>query len=461
MYNISSKYKSLFFILDIVAITLSYFTLRIIFGQEFIFFRQSIYGLELVLLTLLSNMFSESYRYIEIRGYLQEIKYSLFYAIQVVIAFGFLVFLHRTHLMNDFYKLTILQLLILAFTSFVWVYVLRTIGRVINGNIKPEKKKVIIITNFNHAEELKQTIEDSTEICAYVHFQGNILEYDGKPVLHNIDMVRQFISENRVDEIYVRASTFSKVKDLLKNMKALGVPTNIDVTEFTTQFLGDVSVRKLKDRFFITSAIKIASLRQIFLKRFMDIVGGLFGSFICVLVGLFIYPKVQKQSPGPMIFKQKRMGKNGKIFNVYKFRSMYVGADEQKKDLMSKNELETTLMFKMTHDPRVFPFGQTLRDWSIDELPQFINVLKGDMSLVGTRPPTLEEYKNYELHHFKRLAMKPGITGLWQVSGRSDIRDFEEVVSLDCQYIQNWSIANDIKILLRTFQVVLKKEGSR
>ncbi|MCI6871841.1 sugar transferase, partial [Streptococcus hyointestinalis] len=161
------------------------------------------------------------------------------------------------------------------------------------------------------------------------------------------------------------------------------------------------------------------------------------------------------------IFKQKRVGKNGKVFEIYKFRSMYLDAEERKKELMAQNELTSDLMFKMDNDPRIFPFGQKMRNWSLDELPQFINVLKGDMSLIGTRPPTLNEYEKYELHHFKRLAMKPGITGMWQVSGRSNITDFEEVVALDLSYIKNWSVWLDIKIFLKTIKVVLVKEGSK
>lgn len=173
------------------------------------------------------------------------------------------------------------------------------------------------------------------------------------------------------------------------------------------------------------------------------------------------YISHDNQSPGPLIFKQKRVGKNGKVFEIYKFRSMYTDAEERKKDLLAQNDLDTNLMFKMEGDPRIFPFGHKLRDWSLDELPQFINVLKGEMSVVGTRPPTLDEYRHYELHHFKRLTTKPGITGLWQVSGRSDITDFEEVVALDMKYIQNWSISEDIKIIAKTFGVVLSKKGSR
>ena len=136
-------------------------------------------------------------------------------------------------------------------------------------------------------------------------------------------------------------------------------------------------------------------------------------------------------------------------------------AEERKQELMDKNEMQG-YMFKMENDPRILKgIGNFIRDTSIDELPQFWNVLKGDMSLVGTRPPTVEEYEMYEMQHLKRMSIKPGITGMWQTSGRSDITDFEEVVRLDTQYITNWSITLDIKLLLKTILVVFKKEGSR
>lgn len=126
---------------------------------------------------------------------------------------------------------------------------------------------------------------------------------------------------------------------------------------------------------------------------------------------------------------------------------------------MEKNEMEG-FMFKMEEDPRVFGVGKFMRKYSIDELPQFWNVLKGDMSLVGTRPPTEDEFEQYELHHKARLGIRPGLTGMWQVSGRSDIKDFEEIVALDTQYISNWSLGMDLRILLRTVVVVLTGKGS-
>ena len=139
---------------------------------------------------------------------------------------------------------------------------------------------------------------------------------------------------------------------------------------------------------------------------------------------------------------------------------MYQDAEERKKALMEQNKMDGH-MFKMDNDPRITKVGKFIRKTSIDELPQFWNVLKGDMSLVGTRPPTVDEYKQYESHHKRRLSMKPGITGLWQVSGRSDIEDFEEVVKLDVAYIDNWSLWGDVKILFKTIYVVFAGKGAK
>ena len=160
-----------------------------------------------------------------------------------------------------------------------------------------------------------------------------------------------------------------------------------------------------------------------------------------------------------LFFKQKRVGLNGRVFSIYKLRSMYVDAEQRKQELMAKNKMQG-LMFKMDDDPRITRVGRFIRRTSIDELPQFWNVLRGDMSLVGTRPPTLDEYEQYDSHHKRRLSMKPGITGLWQVSGRSDIQDFEEVVKLDVAYIDHWSLALDMRILFKTVGVVLRRTGA-
>jgi exopolysaccharide biosynthesis polyprenyl glycosylphosphotransferase len=195
------------------------------------------------------------------------------------------------------------------------------------------------------------------------------------------------------------------------------------------------------------------------MKRTLDILGGLVGCIGCLLVGLFVAPAIYLEDPGPVIFKQKRVGRNGRHFTMYKFRSMYQDAEERKKELMDQNEMDG-LMFKIKDDPRITKVGRFIRKTSLDEFPQFFNVLKGDMSLVGTRPPTVGEFEMYENHHKRRLSLKPGITGLWQVSGRSDITNFEDVVKLDLEYIDRWSFLFDLQILFRTVAVVFEAKGS-
>ena len=158
------------------------------------------------------------------------------------------------------------------------------------------------------------------------------------------------------------------------------------------------------------------------------------------------------------VFSQLRVGRNGKLFRLYKFRSMCPNAESKLNDLLQDNEMDGPV-FKMKDDPRITKVGKFIRKTSIDELPQFINVLKGDMSLVGTRPPTVAEFKQYQGHHKRRLSMKPGITGMWQAYGRKTVSDFEEIVKMDLNYIDNWSIMLDIKILFKTVQSVLTTGG--
>ena len=210
----------------------------------------------------------------------------------------------------------------------------------------------------------------------------------------------------------------------------------------------------------LTTSISRITFRQMLLKRLTDIAGSIVGLVITGVVGIFIGPVIYFESPGPIVFSQIRVGKGGRKFRLYKFRSMYMDAEERKKELMTQNEMKG-LMFKIKDDPRIIKgIGHFIRKTSLDEFPQFWNVLKGDMSLVGTRPPTVDEYEKYEAHHRRRLSMKPGITGLWQISGRNDIMDFEEVVKLDVEYIEHYSLELDIKILVKTVLSVLKRDGA-
>ena len=216
----------------------------------------------------------------------------------------------------------------------------------------------------------------------------------------------------------------------------------------------------------------MASAKQLIAKRVMDIMGGLVGCVLCGIILLFIGPIIYLKSPGPIIYKSIRIGKNGRPIMFYKLRSMVIGADNYKAELLSKNRHKDGLLFKLEWDPRVIGnvelpdgtrktgIGEFIRKTSLDEFPQFFSVLKGDMSLVGTRPPTEDEWNKYQLHHRARMAVKSGITGMWQVSGRSEITDFEEVVRLDCEYIAKWSIGLDFRIIMKTITAVITGKGS-
>ena len=202
------------------------------------------------------------------------------------------------------------------------------------------------------------------------------------------------------------------------------------------------------------------SYKRLIIKRLMDIIGGVIGCAITVVMTPFVALAIKLDSKGPVFFKQTRIGRNGRRFTILKFRSMYIDAEARKKELETQNEVKG-LMFKMDNDPRITKVGKFIRKTSIDELPQFFNVVKGDMSLVGTRPPTADEFEKYNQHYRRRLSMTPGLTGLWQVSGRSDIDDFDDVVKLDLEYIDNWSLGLDIKILFKTIAVVFVGRGSK
>lgn len=267
---------------------------------------------------------------------------------------------------------------------------------------------------------------------------------------HNVDLA--IIAVDHLDRERIR-----NVIDLVGEM---GIDSMITLDSFSIETF-DSKLEDFGTLEVVRFAPRIFSQIELLIKRILDIIGGLVGCIFTIIIGIFVAPAILIEDGGPVIFKQKRVGKNGKYFYMYKFRSMYNDAEKRRKELMKKGENEMDgAMFKIKDDPRITKVGKFIRKTSLDEFPQFFNVLKGDMSLVGTRPPMLDEYQQYSRHHKRRLSLKPGITGLWQTSGRSEITDFEEVVRLDCYYIDHWSVLFDIKILLSTVWTVITGKGS-
>lgn len=195
-------------------------------------------------------------------------------------------------------------------------------------------------------------------------------------------------------------------------------------------------------------------------KRIIDVVLSLIGILVFLPLMLVIAVLIKLDSPGPVLFKQKRAGLNGREFWIYKFRSMEIEAESKLHVLKPLNEIKDGGVFKMSKDPRVTRLGRILRKTSFDELPQFFNVLLGDMSMIGPRPLASYEVSQHSPYQLKRLEVMPGLSGLWQVSGRSDIDSFTKMVELDLEYINNWSLLFDIKILFKTFFTVVMAKGS-
>ena len=293
--------------------------------------------------------------------------------------------------------------------------------------------------------------------------EGEVAEIAGYPVVAGPDTFIDYVTHHDIDEVFIIDSErrhTGLMEPWIQEMEEMGIIVDVNIDIFDINVHGKRTLNRVGKYAVVTFARNLFSVRQMIAKRCLDIAGSLVGMVLLAVAALFVAPAIRLESPGPVFFGQTRVGKNGRKFTFYKFRSMYQDAEQRKKDLMKDNEV-SGLMFKMKDDPRITRVGRFIRKTSIDELPQLWNILKGDMSLVGTRPPTIDEFERYEAKHKCRLSMTPGLTGLWQISGRSDITDFDEVVKLDMQYIDNWSILKDIKILFITVYVVLAGKGSR
>lgn len=293
---------------------------------------------------------------------------------------------------------------------------------------------------------------------------------DGIPVVgYKSSDAYEYAVRNIVDEVFIyipeaNNKTTGKIANTFLDM---GITAHINL-DMISSGLPNVDVDRMCGYMVMTGSVNVMSPVGAAVKRLIDIAAGIVGCIITGILFVILAPMIMIADPGPIFFGQIRVGQNGRKFKIYKFRSMYVDAEERKKELMKQNKMEG-LMFKMDTDPRIIGsgpdgtrkgLGHWIRALSLDEFPNFYSILKGDMSLVGTRPPTVDEYEQYSLHHKSRLAAKPGLTGIWQVSGRSNITDFEEIVEMDNEYIRNWSFGLDFKIIAMTFVAVFKRKGS-
>ena len=467
-----------FILLDLVCLQTA-FIIAYLFGNgienpynSFLYRSEALF---FVLCQIAVTFFSQPYQGILKRGLYSELTKTVKHVIIVMLLSVMFLFMTQQSALYSRSTLFITAAIYMALA-----YALRVTRKwyILQRTDSAEKRSMVLVAASYEVEETLRKLLDSPvrqfTVTGIVLLDTDLTgETIGDiPVVGDVHNVKEYLCRQWVDEVFVKLSDSEPYpSQLLDDLVVMGLTVHISLDAVERPMSGEKYVERMGDFTVVTSSIHMASPKQMFYKRSLDLMGGIVGCLITLLLIIIIGPVIYLKSPGPIFFSQIRIGLNGKKFKIYKFRSMYMDAEERKAELMKDNKMDG-FMFKLDYDPRIIGsekigkdgkpkgIGNFIRRTSLDEFPQFWNVLKGDMSLVGTRPPTVDEWEQYELHHRIRMATKPGITGMWQVSGRSDITDFEEVVRLDAEYIENWTIGLDIKILLKTVLTVLKNDGA-
>lgn len=473
MNNYNKKYQIIesygLFLLDSICITVSYALAYLIrfHGTESPLGNREIAQIYVpfLLICMLNNFFTNEYKHFFQRGYYYELLRVVRYNIILFLATSAYIYAFRLEL--EFSRLLLGYFVVI---NTIITYVVRIAFKSYMRRYYSKSRssdKVMVVTSEAEAEHVMQQIEKdaawSYEVGAMAMMDVDHIgeKIHGVPVVATEENVIDVARQSAVDVVllYCPHMNNQELELLVQSFLAMGVVCHNCVERFGFEIPCN-SVGKFAGMPVMTYVMTEMDYRRMMIKRLMDIVGGSIGALITLLFTPFVALAIKLESKGPVFFSQVRIGKNGRRFKMYKFRSMYIDAEERKKELMAQNEVKG-LMFKMDNDPRITKVGQFIRKTSIDELPQFFNVLKGDMSLVGTRPPTVDEFEQYNIYYRRRLSITPGLTGMWQVSGRSDIKDFDDVVKLDLKYIDEWSLRQDVKILIQTVGVVLFGKGSK
>lgn len=458
-----------FLLIDTFIFLISYISAYFIYFNNIKSLHDSSLYRALVLVSLLIafgiSYFIEPYKDILKRNYVKEIKELLEFCTISLLILSFCLFFTKTG--------TLLSRLFIALFYSIY-FVLALIGRVLwkryifykTKTQQPSiaNKRILVITTKKELDKVIKIIKKNNydlyivdSICV-IDEDMSKENIEGYEIKTNKDNVLSYLCHNWIDEVLIATNSEKVPQDIYNGLSQAGTTTSV-ITNYIEGFEDRKhSVSKMFGYTVIQSSIAYRTNQQIIIKRLMDICGGIVGCLITLILTIIIGPIIYIKSPGPIFYKQERIGLNGRKFYMYKFRSMIINADDLKKDLMDKNIMGDGMMFKVKDDPRIIPgIGNFIRKTSLDEFPQFINVLKGDMSLVGTRPPTTNEWVKYKLEHRIRMAIKPGITGMWQVSGRSKITDFDKVIEYDTKYINNWTLGLDIEILFKTVLVLFQK----
>ena len=424
-----------------------------------------LFGILLLTMSLMYSMLTDWNRDFFIRGFFREfIAIGKYTATITVVSILFMYMRNDVDMLSRMvfgvFALCDLILTYLCHLAFK-EYMLRFYKKSANSD------KLMVVTVKDRAEriikQIREELDWSYELTSIAIMDADMKgeEIEGVSVVAGREDVIDVGTQHILDRVFISLplSDIETVRDMILDFEAMGIVCHYDIDVEELNLEGK-EAGNFAGFSVLSFSLQNMDYRRLLIKRFFDIIGAILGLVFTILIFPFVALAIKIESRGPVIFKQERIGKNGRRFRLYKFRSMYRDAEERKSELLDQNEVKG-LMFKMKDDPRITHVGRFLRRTSLDECPQFLNVLKGDMSLVGTRPPTVEEFEKYNVHYRRRLSITPGLTGMWQVSGRSDIEDFDEVVRLDLEYIDQWSLLLDAKLLIQTVGVVIFGRGSK
>ena len=387
----------------------------------------------------------------------ETIKYIIFYALLISFSSFFLkekFVISRRGMIYFLSLYGVLNYLLSFVVKRYWVH--------FSHNLK-NSSKILLITATSRTEKVLDRLLTANDVqgklAAVCVLDKPEFSHD-KVVVVPREQLLSYATHEVVDEVFVNLpSEDYDIGAIISQFETMGIDVTVNLNAFDKNLGRNKQIHEMAGLNVVTFSTKFYKPSHVIAKRILDICGAIVGLIICGIVSIVLVPMIRKDG-GPAIFSQTRIGKNGRHFTFYKFRSMRIDAEAIKEQLMEQNTMQGG-MFKMDNDPRITKIGHIIRKTSLDELPQFWNVLIGDMSLVGTRPPTVDEYEKYTPEQKRRLSFKPGITGLWQISGRSEITNFDDVVKLDVAYIDDWTIWKDFEILLKTVKVVLMRDGAK
>lgn len=462
--NIGANTNVLDMLLDILVLFIAY-VLDVIIARDWIptaiFVNISIYIALFGLIFLLSN--KEEYLYnITLFYYLDRIhrKITKSFFIATIPTATAVYFVNNTEEARKFY-------ILFLFFAYVFLcfkmYFARIIMNVLLRERAPRTAFVGRIEQFNKFSYFFKKTSIHIQFLGYIAMTEEDCKGETeRDYIGYLDNLENLIREHNIDQVYIMQKHGEELP-FIQNYVDLCIDMGVTIRliiDFYNRRKANSYVSTVGTYPIVTyHTVSLNSYEQL-LKRMMDIVGGVIGGIFFSPIMFVVAIAIKMDSPGGVFFKQTRVGKNGRNFQIYKFRSMYVDAELCKQELLDQNQMKGGGMFKIKNDPRITKVGKVIRRLSIDELPQFLNVIQGTMSLVGTRPPTIDEIEKYERNQWRRISIKPGLTGMWQVNGRNSITEFDKIVEMDVDYIDSWSLLLDIKIICKTVLIFLNQKGA-